>query len=283
MKLLSTIHNLNNIESLLTYTEGFVVGLKGFSTRETSFFTVDELRKLSEILGKHNKELYLSFKPFLHHQGEDLFKLIKDLKINITGLIIGDIGYYYLLKDLEIPIIYQPETLITNTFDMNIFFEVGLKGVFLSKEINLTDINEMSSNKKGIVFMNAHKHLNMFYSKRHLLKSYLKEIKQEYHYQNKNLFLKEEKREEKMPIVEDEFGTHVYRSNVSSIIDHLANLKNIDYLLVDSMFYDDRYCLDILKMFKGEKTKEAIQDKYKQIWDDGFLTTKTIYKREEND
>ncbi len=283
MKLLTTIHNLNNIESLLPLVDGFVVGVKDFSTRETSYLTKEELTKVNEIIVKNDKKFYLSFKPLLHKQGEDLKKFLKNLNLNITGIIVGDIGYYYLLKDLNIPIIYNPETLITNTFDMNIFFKTGLDGVFLSKEINLIDIKEMAKNKKGKVFMNAHGHLNMFYSKRYLIKSYLKEINKEHHYKNKKLFIKEEKRTEKMPIIEDQFGTHVYRSKISTVIDYLTELAEIDYLLIDSMFYNDDYGLDIIKMFLLKLTKDEILEKYNQEWDNGFLTTKTIYKREEND
>lgn len=283
MKLLTTIHSLNNLENLKPLVEGFVVGVDGYSTRETSYLTKEELITLNNNLIKDNKKLYLSFKPFLHKQGESLKRFLKDLPIKITGIIIGDIGYYYLLKDLNIPIIYNPETLITNTFDMNIFFDVGLKGIFLSKEININDIKEMANNKKGKLFINAHGHLNMFYSKRQLLKSYLKEINKEYDYINKMFYIKEEKRTEKMPIIEDDFGTHVYRSKVSSTIDHLNDLENVDYLLVDSMFYDDNYAVDILKMFKAIITKDEVLNKYNQEWDNGFLTIKTIYKREDND
>ena len=283
MKLLTTIHNLENVSLLMPHVDGFIVGVKGFSTRETSYLEMDELTLLNQQLNENNKELYLSFKPFLHNQGEDLKKFLASLKLNIKGIIIGDISYFYLLKDLNIPLIYNPETLITNTFDMNIFFKTGLKGVFLSKEINLEDIKEMAKNKEGNIFMVGHGHLNMFYSKRSLLTSYFKEINKEFTYKGKTLLIKEEKRSENLPIIEDDFGTHVYRSKISTVIDYLEDLANVDYLLVDSLFYDDEYSKDILKMFSNKKTKEEIINKYNQEWDNGFLTTKTIYKRNEND
>lgn len=283
MKFLTTIHNINNIKELIHEADGLVIGVEGFSTRETAYFNFDEIKEISKILTKNNKELYLSFKPFLHNEDKKLKDFFNKIDFEVSGIIIGDIGYYYLLKDFNIPIIYNPETLITNTFDLNIHFKEGLKGLFLSKELHLDDLKEMILGKEGNLYLVGHGHLNMFYSRRNLLTSYFKEIDKPFIYKNKKLTIKEEKRSEYMPIIEDDFGTHVYRSKVSSVVGYLEQLKGLDYLLIDSMFYDDYYAVDILKMFKNKITKEEVTNKYDQSWDNAFLTTKTIYKRDLND
>ncbi len=287
MKHLITIHNLNNAKKLLKKADGLVVGLKGFSTRETSLLNIEELEEISLLTQDLNKELYISFKPFLFNENADsllsLFSLIKDFYI--TGIIVGDIGYYYLLKDFNIDIIYNPEPLLTNVEDFNAFFEVGVKGAFVAKEININDVIEIGKHKKGKMFLNAHGYLNMFYSKRNLLKSYFKEVDIPYDYLNKtSLKIIEKSRLGSFPIIEDEFGTHIFRSDISSVINHLDDLKDVDYFLIDTLFKSDKYGIDILKLFKDgydEKEVNLIKEKYNEKWDDGFLNLKTIYKRNE--
>lgn len=288
MKLLSTIHNFENAKELLNNSSGLVVGLKGFSTRETSYLTIEELIEVSNLAKSLNKELYISLKPLLYNDYKDalitLFNLIKDFYY--TGIIVGDIGYYYLLSELGIKnIIYNPETLLTNTHDFNSFFEIGVKGAFVAKEINVSEVVEISANKKGMMFIVAHGHLNMFYSKRSLLSSYFNSLNIIYDFKEKTtLTLEETFRKGRYPIIEDKFGTHVFRENVSSVINYLEYLKEVDYFLIDSLFKDDLYALEILKMFKNTNPKEIatqIMDKYKEKWDDGFLNLKTIYKKDE--
>lgn len=287
MKYLVTLHNLNNAKTLLKEADGLVVGLKGFSTRETSLLNIEEFQELSKLTQSLNKELYISFKPFLFNEDADsllsLFEIIKDCYL--TGVIAGDIGYYYLLKDFGIDIIYNPEPLLANTEDFNAFFEIGVKGAFVAKEINISDVIEIANNKKGKMYLNAHGHLNMFYSKRKLLKSYFDNVNIEYDFLDKtSLKIIEKSRLGSFPITEDKFGTHVFRSEVTSVINHLEGLENVDYLLIDTIFKTDEYGIDILKMFKSgydEQTTLLLQEKYNEKWDDGFLNLRTIYKRNE--
>ena len=59
-------------------------------------------------------------------------------------------------------IIYNPETLLTNVEDVNSYFDIGVKGTFVSKEINLKDIVKITEGKKGKKYIIAHGHLNMY-------------------------------------------------------------------------------------------------------------------------
>ena len=112
------------------------------------------------------KKNFIYLKPFIGSQKDGLltlFDLIKDFYI--TGLIVGDIGYYSLLKDYNFKIIYNPETTLTNSYDINILKDYGIKGAFISKEITLTDIKEIIKLKELPLYMTVHGYLNMFYSK----------------------------------------------------------------------------------------------------------------------
>ncbi len=281
MKLLTNFYNLESLDEILKYADGVIIGLSGFSTRETSYLKLEELEEVSKKIKSEKKELYLSLKPFIGGQKDGLltlFDLIKDFYI--TGLIVGDIGYYSLLKDYNFKIIYNPETTLTNSYDINILKDYGIKGAFISKEITLTDIKEIIKLKELPLYMTVHGYLNMFYSKRQLLKSYFEYLDITHDYNHDKMRLKEEKRDSFNPIVEDTFGTHVYRSEVTSYIDYLDELKGLDYLVVDGIFHTDEYIIDILKLFRNpsKDLKEALENKYKEKWDTGFFFKKTIYK-----
>lgn len=281
MKLLTNFYNLESLDEILKYADGVIIGLSGFSTRETSYLKLEELEEVSKKIKSEKKELYLSLKPFIGSQKDGLltlFDLIKDFYI--TGLIVGDIGYYSLLKDYNFKIIYNPETTLTNSYDINILKDYGIKGAFISKEITLTDIKEIIKLKELPLYMTVHGYLNMFYSKRQLLKSYFEYLDITHDYNHDKMRIKEEKRVSFNPIVEDSFGTHIYRSEVTSYIDYLDELKELDYFVVDGIFHTDEYIIDILKLFRNpsKDLKEALENKYKEKWDTGFFFKKTIYK-----
>ncbi|MDD2575262.1 MAG: U32 family peptidase [Acholeplasmataceae bacterium] len=283
MQYLTTIYKIENSEKLLQQADGLIVGIKNHSTRETSSLSVLEFEKITAITANLNKKLYVSFKMMLHEPSvvefNNLIKSINDLPF--TGYIIGDIGYYYLLKETGKDIIYNPETLLTNTYDLNTYFDLGIKGTFISKEVNFDEIKTMLTNKKGQLFMTGHGYLNMFYSRRLLLNSYLDEINKTHDYHHENMRLKEEKRAPLHPIIEDQYGTHVYRSEVTSTLDILDDIDNLDYLVIDSIFHDDDYALDILNLYKNDldlNQVSKLQEKYNETWDTGFLYLKTIYK-----
>lgn len=283
MQYLTTIYKIENANKLLEVSSGLIVGLKDYGTRETSRFSVSEFKELSNITNKLSKTLYVSFKMMLHEPRVESFKAlihaINDLPF--TGYIIGDIGYYYLLKDTGKEIIYNPETLLTNTYDLNTYFDLRLHGTFISKEVNLEEIKEMLKNKKGKIFMTGHGYLNMFYSRRLLLDSYFEQIGKTHDYHHEQMRIKEERRDPLHPILEDEHGTHVYRSDVTSTLDILNELINLDYLVIDSIFHNDAYAIEILKLYQSEIDLDKVsqlQEKYNETWDTGFLYLRTIYK-----
>lgn len=283
MQYLTTIYKIENANKLLEVSSGLIVGLKDYGTRETSHFSLSEFKELSNMTNKLSKTLYVSFKMMLHEPKVESFKaLINSINdLPFTGYIIGDIGYYYLLKDTGKEIIYNPETLLTNTYDLNTYFDLGLQGTFISKEVNLEEIKEMLKNKKGKIFMTGHGYLNMFYSRRLLLDSYFEQIGKTHDYHHEQMRIKEERRDPLHPILEDEHGTHVYRSDVTSTLDILNELTNLDYLVVDSIFHNDAYAIEILKLYQSEIDLDKVsqlQEKYHETWDTGFLYLRTIYK-----
>ena len=290
MKIITPIFKIQDIDKINANVDGFILSNEKFGARLTSSFSLEQLIVAIGKIKGLKKEVFININQlYTNDQIDLLMTFVLKLPIkDITGFICADIGVLEAFKKIELVnmIIYNPETLLTNYFDFNYLKKDNVFGAFVAKEITLDDIKIIASKKQIKTFMIGHGHLDMFYSKRQLLKNYANYlgIEETFHNQ-RNLALKEEIRpNEKYPILEDYAGTHVFRDTVFSSLKYLDQLKNlIDYLVIDPIFKDLAYLDQITSLYNknqlNSKEINYIQEKYHEKWDDGFLFTKTIYKR----
>ncbi|MFA6800640.1 MAG: U32 family peptidase, partial [Acholeplasmataceae bacterium] len=238
MKILTTLYDIKQIRAL-SLADGFLLGSDLYGTRLTHSFTVDEINQAIKYGKENNKEIFLLANQMFDDDMIKSFKVwIKQVDvINLTGIVLADVGIYYALQKegLGKKLIYNPETLMTNYYDFNFLVPTGIFGVFIAKEITLSDIKIIADKKETKLFMVGHGHLNMFYSKRQLIKNYMDFIKQENHLHNKQTIklIEEKRKDEPYPILEDLAGTHVFRSQIFDSIDYLDVLSPIvDYLVI---------------------------------------------------
>lgn len=289
MKLLTTLFDLNQMKNLSAYVDGFLIGNDQFGTRLTKSHPIQDMQIAIKNAKFLKKEIFLicnqmytddqleSFKSFISQFDLDL----------ISGVIVSDIGAIQLLKRLGYvhKAIYNPETLLTNSYDVNFLVDEHIYGAYIAKEITLEDIKEIADTKKLKLFMVGHGHLNMFYSKRQLIDNFMHFNEEENIYYNRQdlKIIEENRKEDPYPILEDQAGTHVFRSQVFSSLYHLEELSPIiDYLVIDSIFKDDMYAMTIAALYKerliDEELIEDLKTSYQEVWDEGFLYKKTIYK-----
>jgi len=289
MKLLTTLFDLNQMKNLSAYVDGFLIGNDTFGTRLTQSYSIPNLNIAIKNAKFLKKEIYLLCNQmFTDDQLEALKSFISQLNMDLVhGVIVADIGAILVLKKLGYAkkVIYNPETLLTNSYDVNFLVDEGIYGAYIAKEITLEDIKEIASSKKLKLFMVGHGHLNMFYSKRQLIDNFMHFNEEENTYHNKqNLkIIEENRKEDPYPILEDQAGTHVFRSQVFASLYHLDELTpSIDYLVIDSIFKDDMYAMTISALYKekliDDELIEDLKTSYQEVWDEGFLYKKTIYK-----
>jgi U32 family peptidase len=289
MKILTTIYDLNHLENLSVYADGFLIGNDQFGTRLTKSFSIEEIIKVTQQLKTLKKELFLQLNQiFNDEQLDHLVLFLKQLPIqDISGMVVADLGAYKTIEKLGFTskVIYNPETLMTNVYDFNFLADFNIQGVYVAKEITLEDIIYIAENKKYKMFMVGHGHLNMFYSKRQLIDNFMQYDKKDHIYHNRqDLKIIEETRDEAYPVLEDQAGTHVFRSHVFQSLTHMKTLESyLDYLVVDTLFKDDAYALSVLPMYQNRKPNQLIIDQiqkdYQEVWDEGFFFKKTIYKQ----
>lgn len=290
MKCLVTLHDINNLDKLID-ADGYIVGNSLFSVRLTTSYSPLIINKIIDYSTDNNKEVYLNLnKMFYDADFPKLDEFLKKINVDsLSGIIVSDLGllYHLMTRKLNKKLVWQSETLTTNTFDFNYLNEFGIKGSFTAKEITIKDILKIGHNKKYKLFINGHGYYNMFYSKRKLISNFnehynLPNLEDKYKYH-----LTEMQREnQKYPILEDDNGTHVYRSKVTNSFNVLNELKEVvDYFVIDSIFKDDEYTKNVLSLYINgfnEKVVQSLKDNYDEEWDDGFFFEKTVYLKKES-
>lgn len=139
-------------------------------------------------------------------------------------------------------LVYQPDTLITNSADAAFYRAQGCQGVSLAREITLEEICAIASRCSGVEML-VHGRFSIMHSRRQLLHSYFAFLKRpdDDPHGRRDLSLKEETREAHMPIIEDEGGTHVFSEYTLQSFAQIRTLveSGVSRLRIDSIFRDD--------------------------------------------
>ncbi|AIO19516.1 Peptidase family U32 [Candidatus Izimaplasma bacterium HR1] len=293
MKLAVTPFHTNNINKLANKgADVFILGNDKYANRLVTSFSEFEIKQANEIIKSLNKEIIISMNLIIHNSDiTDILEFLDIIKeLNVDGIIFGDLGLYNIAKkkQLEHLLIYNPETLNTNFYDKTFWTRKRIKGIIISKEITLHDINEIGIDRNIDIGLVGHGHLNMFHSRRPLISNFFKFNNEESkdYVKNRNLRLIEELRDEAYPVFQDEHGTHIFREKPMESYNEINELsKSLDLFIIDGIFKDMDYLLettknysDILKGNSQEIAKE-ISNKYKENHDSGFLYKKTVYDK----
>ena len=269
----------------------FLVQTEEFTRNQIAGFTIEEIQKISKVVHSFNKQIYISINIMIHEdivESLDLF-LSKCESMNIDGFVIFDFSVFPLLQKhhLESLCIYQPGSMNTNICDPWFFLKLGIKGVTISREITLEELIEISGTFEKIQYsFVGHGYLEMFYSRRPLLTNYYKynqmsplPIKND-----KGYFLKEElRKEEEYPIIEDKFGTTIFRSKKLSSYQELGVISPYltDFFMERVFMDDNEYYLAIEAYVKTEKQTEFFQH-FGEKYDSGFFYRKTGRSKEDS-
>ena len=289
MKILSTLHDSQNLDDVLKVADGVIIGDAMYAKALTHDFK-EEMFDIIEKTHQQQKEIFILFNRL--YTDKELLEIktyIKRFPVNkITGFIGADIGLISIFKafGLESKFIYNPETLLTNDEDFNDLVSEGIMGAFVSKEITLEDIIEIGKLKQYQLFYFGHGHMSMFYSKRQMLDTFSDyQNKPNTLHHDKTLTLKEFKRvDETYPVLEDEAGTHVFRGAVFNSFKAINELKNhVNYFVVDTLFLDDEYAIKVIPMYQKGSLDETLLKQYNQVFHDGFLFDESTIKGERND
>lgn len=267
-----------------------ILGTPFFSVRAVSHFDNETLKEIKKICIYNEIQMYvLMNRFFVEEELKALRTQLAYLKdIDVDGIYFTDMGVFYEAEKLGLQnkLIYNPDTIITNHLDVNAYLALGLKMCTLSKEITLEDMVKMGKQIKGESEVIVHGRLNMMHSKRNLLTNYMQFLNKDIDLRDKqDLYLMEESREEHMPIVEDEHGTHVYTGFTLCSFEEIEDLikAGIRNFRIESMFMDIEAIVQIIqdycKVIEDPERGRELYQKYQTEYPQENITKGFLYKK----
>ncbi len=274
-KLLINVKNSNdfNIEAF-----GYVLGYKKFTFFASKYCSYSFIKKHAQ-----NKNIYVLLNALLHESEINSFKKEINKLIQLPiNFIVQDIGILNILSELISPkrIIFMPYTLICNYLDAQSYAKLGISAICPSNEITIEDTDIIS--QYAPVMLNAFSYVPMYQSYRKIVSLFEKYKKISF---NKNhLYLKEETRNDLYPLIENQYGSVIFRPYITSYIKELNNLSHAKFIYIDQLFIKNKafnkVCSLVNDYYKNKINIEIIKrelDKLNFNIQDGFAYQDSFY------
>lgn len=257
------------------------------AVRKISVFDQASIHGAIERIHAVGKQAYVYLNKMIHQSDLALLDQWLDTlsKTAVDGLVVADLTVFVKARDygLDHCIIYQPGTMNTDTGSIDYFNDKPIKGLTISREITLDEIVRMANQPHQVeLSLVGHGYLDMFYSRRKLLTQYFvhKHMEVPDLIDDHDFRLVEKLRpEDRFPIVEDAFGTHIFRSKKLLSYDELTVLKPLlDDFFIERLFLSDDEHLDAIRLYTGHIDKDTFCLSYGN-YDSGFYDQPTeLYK-----
>ena len=281
MKLLIMPKSIDQIESLIEDIDGVIVGIKDLSINQPAYFTLDEIKKINEIIKNNGKEIFVSLNKNMFNKDLEIleYTLLQLDNLKLNGILYYDIAIVNFKKNLKLvtPLVWNQEHLTTNYLTSNFWYEYGAKYTMLSSEITIDEINEIALNANAKTMVPIFGYLPMFVSRRHLVKNYLDtfKIKDD---SNINYIEKENKT---YAIIDSNDGTIAYSNKCLNGINETLKL-NVDYIVLNSFNINNATFKRVVSMYNiaNESNVQEFKEEIDKMLDTdtGFLYKETVYE-----
>ncbi|MBR4470739.1 MAG: U32 family peptidase [Erysipelotrichaceae bacterium] len=291
MEMLLTLRKIELLEKVLPFVDGVLCG-KYFTTAYR--FTLEELSQIRKYCRTMGKKFYIVMDQFVSEDEKMLLYDYMDFidSLDVDGIYFHDLGVFDAARsyDLTRKLIYDGKSVMCNSLDLSFMLDRGIDSVMISRELTFEEVKQIVRNNPYRVDMQIFGHLRMSYSKRRFLNNYFRQIGKEYDYFDKeSLSLVEEKREYRMPIMEDESGTHIYTDYILTMFDEIPILR--PYLkrgIIDTLFIEDenkiaQICRDYRRINENnvDFIRESFYHNYPDHYSSGYLYQKTNITKDE--
>lgn len=240
------------------YFSGKKFGLRAFAGN----FDEDEIFKAMDYLHERGKKGYVTLNIVAKDEDfvvlDDYLKLLIDAKVD--GLIVSDVGLiYYIRKNFpSLNVHVSTQANVNNSQSAKFFADLGCTRIVLARELSLEDIKKMHQTLGDKIELEAFVHgaMCISYSGRCLLSNYLtgrdsnrgacvQACRWKY-------YIREENRQDELPIEEDERGTYILNSKDMCLIDHLKELEEagIASLKIEGRMKSDYYVASVVNAYR---------------------------------
>lgn len=267
----------------------FVVGVDGLSHRFGQTFPLASLGSCQAKIHAVGGTMWVALNGLYHPKQLPALKTAFETLATQPPerILFADTAVYMLAEShgLTHRLIYHPETYVSATADLTFWHEKGIAGVIPTRETTLADLRFMGQHRPLPLIWVGHGAINMFHSRRPLVQHYLEHT----HADNrdlpkaKRLDLYESTRDDAFPILEDAYGTHIFRAKPLASFQELPQLiPIIDTMVIQTLFMEDEAVIDVISDYKtaleGADLTPLIQ-KYATRCDSGFYYKDTVLEK----
>ncbi len=267
-----------------------IIGSPFFSVRSCSYFTQEQLQEVVLLCKQQALQVYvLCNRFFMEEELVQLQVFLKQLKaLCVDGIYFSDMAVYHQSCQLDIQhrLIYNPDTILTNSYDLQAYMDLGIQMCTISKEIPLDDIQKIMKQCHARVEVLVHGRTLQMHSKRNLLSNYMQFLKRDTSLKNNlQVYLKEENREEHMPIIEDAQGTHVFSGFSLCSFEEMDTLVQcgIHDFKIEGLFSTiDEVCQivqDYVMVIENPQRGRELYQKYQNAFLEQNITKGFLYKK----
>ena len=275
MKLLGVIKDNNYLEYLNNGLDGLILPLENFSVDYFKYYSISLIKEYKK---NTNKLCFVVInKMIFNNELDNLLTALKELeKIAVDGVFFYDLAVLNLVKEnkINLNLIYNATHMVTNSDTINLYYDLGVKGAYLSNEITKDEILNIRNNTNSDLFILLLGNPVVAMSRRSLLTSY---------FVNKNksksdlITIKEPKSGQEFLVREDNNGTTFFynkRLNLSNVYEELVG-NNINYGIIEQGNFDSNQYKELINAFVNFN-KQKIDELAGH--NRGFLYRETIYK-----
>ena len=286
MKLL--IEPANKTKLYQENIDGLILPLKDFAAQSEVYFTIEEIKEI--ILNNPSLQIFININKNIFNDEIDNLKenLLQLDKLNITAIMFYDLALLKLKQelDLKIDLVWNQTYMVNNYKTCNYYYNKGVKYAYLSKEITLDEIIEISQNSNINTMVEVVGLPTVAFSKRKLITNYFKDINKP---STEKLDVLEKVTNKTYQLTEDKHGTNFYLKelvNGTSIVNCLYQ-TNIPYIIMKEYGIESNLFTELLndtkKYIEGNCQDKNYIEKYQKLGDNtNFFFKKTIYQVKKN-
>ncbi len=252
--LLSTIAQVDSLEKIKAALKGgadaIIYGGENFNNR---IVTTNELKNAVELVRSHGKEIYLATPRIVRNS--EVAALEKSLTAaDFDAIYIHNLATLSLAKKLTSAQIRTDFSLITfNVETINFLKNLGVEGVTLSPELNLTQIKNLAKISPLPVECIVHGNLELMISAYCAIGSFIGNIHEKPCEKvcHKNNFYLQDRKNILFPAVTDQFcRMHILNSKTLSMIEHRNNFEGVDRIRIDCRYMNVEETAQIVHAYK---------------------------------
>lgn len=264
IEVIATAESIDQAEALLAAgIDTIYIGEEMFGLRLPTSFSREEQRTITEKAHEAGKKVTVALNGIMHPEKmkkvPEYLSFLQDIKVD--QITVGDPGVVFVMQrdGIGIPYIYDGETLVTSSRQINFWAKRGAIGAVLAREVPFEEMKAMKDNLMVPAEVLVYGATCIHQSKRPLLQNYYNFTKNdESTGKERGLFISEPKKEEThYSIYEDSHGTHIFADNDVNLIGELDKLHGHHYTKwkLDGIYAPGENFVKVAKLFVEAREK----------------------------